>query len=61
MSTWNEVPYDLWFNELAFMFLKNKETIPCAELCSWHWEAGYGPAQTYYKLSVKHAPKQFDE
>ena len=54
METWSDVDWDLWYSELVWMFLKNKEGIPDANHCVWHHGAGYGPAQAYYKLSAKH-------
>lgn len=50
--TWDKVDWDLWWNELVFMFLSNGQVLPDQEHCSWHWRCGYGPAQTYYKLMV---------
>lgn len=55
--TWNDVSFDLWWSELAWIFLKNKEGVPDHPVAQWHWKAGYGPAQVYYKLSVKHQPQ----
>lgn len=56
MATWSDVPWDLWHGEVVWMFLKNKEAVPDPEHLRWHWITGHGPGQTYYKLSVKHAP-----
>lgn len=55
MATWNEVDWDLWYSELVWMFLRNKEGVPEEEHAKWHWRTGHGPGQTYYKLSAKHA------
>ena len=52
-ATWSDVDFDLWYNEVVFMFLKNKQGVPDREHCQWHWAAGFGPAQTYYKMMVE--------
>ena len=50
--TWDKVDWELWWNELVFMFLKHDQYVPDQDICSWHWQAGYGPAQAYYKMEV---------
>ena len=49
---WSDVDFDLWYNEVVFMFMKNKQGVPNREHCRWHWVCGFGPAQTYYKMVV---------
>ena len=51
--TWSQVSWDLWWSEVAWLFIKNKEAVPDEEHARWHWQTDHGPAQTYYKMSLE--------
>ena len=59
-ESWYEVSWDLWYNELVFLLIKNHESLPIDEAsqtaCQRYWRAGYGPAQAFYELIVPGAP-----
>ena len=49
-AVWSDVDFDLWYNEVVFVFMENKQKIPDREHCHWHWKRCYGPSQFYYKM-----------
>ena len=53
VATWEKVDFDLWYSDVVFLFLKNKEGVADRQSCEWYWHTGHSPAQTYYKLSTK--------
>ena len=50
--------FSSWFDELVFLFMKNKQGVPDQEHSKWHWQVGYSPAEAYRKMM---ADKTWDD
>lgn len=51
-AVWSDVDFDIWYGEVVFMLMKNKQGVPGPEHCQWYWKCGFGPAQAYYEMTV---------